>query len=166
MAVRREAFDAVGGFRVGFGKLGDRARPEDTDLCLRMSKATGGHWVFVPDARISHPVPTSRTTLRFLLARCFNEGKGKIELGRLNDGRDSLGSERDYLRRTLPRAVTGGLADAARGRGLAHAARAAVVVAGAASAAAGGASELLRPRRPVTLPAPESAEVVRTGEPV
>jgi glucosyl-dolichyl phosphate glucuronosyltransferase len=167
MAVRREAFDAVGGFRVGFGKLGDRARPEDTDLCLRMSKATGGHWVFVPGARISHPVPTSRTTLRFFLARCFNEGKGKIELGRLNDGRDSLGSERDYLSRTLPRAVTRGLADAARGRGLAHAARAAVVVAGAAAAGAGGVAELLRPRRAVTLPAPDSsADVVSAGEPV
>ena len=164
MAVRREAFDAVGGFRVGFGKLGDRARPEDTDLCLRMSKATGGHWVFVPGARISHPVPTSRTTLRFFLARCFNEGKGKIELGRLNDGRDSLGSERDYLSRTLPRAVTRGLADAARGRGLSHAARAAVVVAGAAAAGAGGVSEMLRPRRAVTLPARDS-DVVGAGEP-
>jgi glucosyl-dolichyl phosphate glucuronosyltransferase len=112
-------------------------------------------------------VPTSRTTLRFLLARCFNEGRGKIELGRLNDGRDSLGSERDYLTRTLPRAVTRGLAEAVRGRGLAHAARAAVVVAGAACAAAGGASELLRPHRaPLTPTAPASeADVVRAGEP-
>ncbi|HEY2672272.1 MAG TPA: glycosyltransferase family 2 protein [Rugosimonospora sp.] len=138
MAVRRTAFDAVGGFRVGFGKVGDRARPEDTDLCLRMSKATGGRWMYVPQARIDHPVPTARTTVRFFLGRCFNEGRGKVELGRLNDGRESLDSERDYLRRTLPRAIGRGVAGALRGRGLAHAGQAAAVLAGMAAAAAGG----------------------------
>lgn len=149
MVVRREIFYAAGGFRVGFGKLGNRARPEDTDLCLRMSKVGGGRWVFVPEARINHPVPAFRTTLRFLLARCFNEGRGKIELGRLNDGRASLGSERDYLSKTLPRAVIQGFGNALRGRGGDHAARAATVVAGAIMAGAGGATELLRPRRAV-----------------
>lgn len=150
MAVRRDAFDRVGGFRIGFGKLGDRCSPEDTDLCLRMSKVDGGRWILVPDARISHGVPDSRATLRFLLARCFNEGRGKIELGRINDGRDSLGSEQAYLTRTLPRAVGRGFGNAARGRGMAHAARAAVVIAGAAMAATGGAVEMLRPRRAIT----------------
>jgi len=147
MAVRRDAFDAVGGFRVGFGKLGDRARPEDTDLCLRMSKATGGRWMYVPSARIDHPVPTARTTVRFFLGRCFSEGRGKVELGRLNDGRESLDSERDYLRRTLPRAIGRGIADTVRGRGPAHALRAVAVFAGMCAAAAGAAVETLRPRR-------------------
>jgi GT2 family glycosyltransferase len=159
MAVRRTAFDAVGGFRVGFGKVGDRARPEDTDLCLRMSKATGGRWMYVPRARIDHPVPTARTTVRFFLGRCFNEGRGKVEMGRLNDGRDSLDSERDYLRRTLPRAVGRGMAGALRGRGFAHAGRATAVVAGMCAAAAGGAFETVRPRRgprPVGAPVPDA----------
>src|SRR5439155_17283798 len=61
MAVRRDVFDAVGGFRAGFGKLGDRSRPEDTELCLRMSRHGGGQWIFVPDAVIGHPVPAERT---------------------------------------------------------------------------------------------------------
>ena len=147
MAVRRSAFDAVGGFRVGFGKVGDRARPEDTDLCLRMSKATGGRWMYVPEARIDQPVPTARTSVRFFLARCLNEGRGKVEMGRLNDGRQSLDSERDYLRRTLPRAVGRGLGATLRGEGLAHAGRALAVVAGVCAAAAGGTLETLRPRR-------------------
>ena len=50
MVVRREIFMAVGGFRTGFGKLGGQNRPEDTELCLRMSAAGGGHWMYVPDA--------------------------------------------------------------------------------------------------------------------
>ncbi|WP_203917532.1 glycosyltransferase [Rugosimonospora africana] len=148
MAVRRTAFEAVGGFRVGFGKVGDRARPEDTDLCLRMSKATGGTWMYVPQSRIDHPVPTARTTLRFFLGRCFNEGRGKVEMGRLNDGRESLDSERDYLRKTLPKAVGRGVAATLRGQGAANAGRAVAVLAGMCAAAAGGAVETLRPHRP------------------
>jgi GT2 family glycosyltransferase len=152
MAVRRAAFDAVGGFRVGFGKVGDRARPEDTDLCLRMSRATGGQWRYVPRSRIDHPVPAERATVRFFLGRCFNEGRGKVEMGRLNEGRESLDSERDYLRRTLPRAIGRGFAGALRGQGLAHAGRAVAVVAGMCAAAAGGGIETVRPHR---TPAPD-----------
>ncbi|GAA5181303.1 hypothetical protein GCM10023322_15620 [Rugosimonospora acidiphila] len=164
MAVRRDAFDAVAGFRVGFGKVGDRARPEDTDLCLRMSKATGGRWMYVPEARIDHPVPTARTTVRFFLGRCFNEGRGKVEMGRLNDGRESLDSERDYLRRTLPRAIGRGVSGALRGQGVANAGRAAAVLAGMCAAAAGGAMETVRPNRagtPVPSGQPSTGTAVR-----
>ena len=35
MAIRSSVFEAVGGFNEDFGKVGDVARPEDTDLCLR-----------------------------------------------------------------------------------------------------------------------------------
>jgi glycosyltransferase involved in cell wall biosynthesis len=143
MAVRRDAFAAVGGFRVGFGKVGDRSRPEDTDLCLRMS----GHWIYVPEARIDHPVPADKATFGYFLTRCYHEGRGKVELARLNRGRKSLGSERAYLRRTLPAGVRRGLGEALRGRGIAGAVRAGTIVVGAAAAAYGGLVESLR-RRP------------------
>jgi glucosyl-dolichyl phosphate glucuronosyltransferase len=143
MAVRRDAFAAVGGFRVGFGKVGDRARPEDTDLCLRM----GGRWIFVPEARIDHPVPADKATFGYFLTRCYHEGRGKVELARLNRGRRSLGSESAYLRRTLPAGVRRGLGEALRGRGIAGAVRAGTIVVGAAAAAYGGLVESLR-RRP------------------
>jgi GT2 family glycosyltransferase len=146
MAVRRDVFDSVGGFRLGFGKVGDRRAPEDTDLCLRMSEVGGGHWVYVPHARIEHPVPPERTRLRFFLGRCYQEGRGKVAMARLNTGRESLSSERGYLTRTLPRAVGRGLAGTMRGRGVAHAARAAAVVAGVGAAAAGGMVELVARR--------------------
>ena len=42
MAIRRRAFDLVGGFRDDFGKVGARSRPEDTDLCLRAAGHSPG----------------------------------------------------------------------------------------------------------------------------
>jgi len=155
MAVRRDVFAKVGGFRVGFGKVGDRSRPEDTDLCLRMSES-GGHWVYAPDALIDHPVPADKATFGYFLTRCYHEGRGKVELARLNHGRKSLGSETRYLRRTLPAGVRRGLGDAVRGRGIAGAVRAGTIVVGAAAAAYGGLVESLRRRRPT----PEPAEVI------
>jgi GT2 family glycosyltransferase len=146
MAVRRETFVAVGGFRVGFGKLGNRSRPEDTELCLRMSAVAGGHWMYVPDASIRHEVPAVRATFGYFLRRCYAEGRGKVQMAGLHDGSETLGTERDYLR-SLPRAVVRNLAAASRGRGLAHALRAGGVLAGVAAAGFGGAVETIAIRR-------------------
>lgn len=148
MAVRRDAFAAVGGFREGFGKVGRRARPEDTDLCLRMGGA--GRWMFVPGAVIDHPVGPESSTFGYFLRRCFSEGRGKVELARLQDRPERLDPERDYLRRTLPRAVVRGLVTGVRERATVHAARSGAIVAGVGAAAAGGALASLTYRRPTT----------------
>jgi glucosyl-dolichyl phosphate glucuronosyltransferase len=138
MAVRKDAFDAVGGFRSGFGKVGSTSRPEDTDFCIRVgASAPGSHWTYVPGAIVDHAVPLQRSTFRFFLRRCYWEGAGKIELSaHLGDERD-LGDERSYLTRTLPRAF---VRDLARGRFR----RAMAIVAGVALAATGGAVSLAR----------------------
>jgi glucosyl-dolichyl phosphate glucuronosyltransferase len=146
MAVRRERFLAVGGFRTGFGKDGNVNRPEDTELCLRMSRG-GGRWMYVPGASIRHRVPASASTFGFFLRRCYAEGRGKVQMAGLADGTDSLGSERDYLRRTLPRALVRELGDAGRGRGMVHALRAGAVVAGVAAAGVGAAVEMVAAAR-------------------
>jgi GT2 family glycosyltransferase len=143
MVVRRDVFMAVGGFRTGFGKLGTQNRPEDTELCLRMSRAGGGVWMYVPTAVIRHEVPAARSTFGFFLRRCYAEGRGKVQMAGLHQGADGLVAERDYLRRTIPRAVARNLADAARGRGVTHALRAGTVLAGIAAAGYGGAVETL-----------------------
>jgi GT2 family glycosyltransferase len=151
MVVRRDVFMAVGGFRTGFGKVGRQSRPEDTELCLRMSRAGGGRWMYVPGAVIRHEVPAASATFAFFLRRCYAEGRGKIQMAGLHTGQDSLVSERDYLRRTLPRAVARNLADAGRGRGVSHALRAGTVIVGIAAAGFGGAVETfagLRTERP------------------
>lgn len=144
MAVRRSAFEAVDGFRVGFGKLGDRSRPEDTDLCLRMAHATGGHWMYTPDAVIWHPVPAHRSTLGYFLTRCYNEGRGKIEMARLLKNQPSLGTERGYLARTLPRAIGRGVADTVTRRDRSGWAKSLATVAGISAAGVGAFVESAR----------------------
>ncbi|HEY7272979.1 MAG TPA: glycosyltransferase family 2 protein [Actinoplanes sp.] len=145
MVVRRETFMAVGGFRAGFGKLGARNRPEDTELCLRMSAVRGGRWMYVPDAVIRHEVPAVRSSFGFFLRRCYAEGRGKVQMAALHAGSATLGAERNYLR-ALPRAVARDLAAVSRGGGLAPALRAGSVLAGVAAAGIGGAVETMAGR--------------------
>ncbi len=147
MVVRRTAFEAVGGFRTDFGKIGDRSRPEDTELCIRMAQTSGGVWRYVPDAVIGHHVPETPHRMRYFLTRCYNEGRGKVAMARLprrsaTDRRD-LRSEKRYLTHVLPRAVWRGIADTATGRDRHGAARAGAVLIGVAAAALGGVAELL-----------------------
>jgi GT2 family glycosyltransferase len=136
MAVRRAAFDAAGGFREDFGKVGAVSRPEDTDLCMRVN---GGAWLYDPDSAVGHLVPAARTRFRYFLVRCFNEGLGKAGLAALNGTGASMSEERGYASRVLPRAVARELGGAARGdrSGLL---RGAAIVAGASAAAAGFAA--------------------------
>jgi GT2 family glycosyltransferase len=135
MAVRTERFLAVGGFRLGFGKVGTRSSPEDTDLCIRMTLG-GGRWLYVPAAQVAHHVPAERSTFGFFLRRCFSEGEGKAALARLTSF-GSLTTERDYLRQVVPRAIYRDLREAVASRRLPPAARACAMVAGLTSAAAG-----------------------------
>lgn len=113
LAVRRELFEAVGGFRVGFGKRDAINRPEDTDLCIRIALA-GGQWWYTPAARVDHLVPAERTTLRFFLRRCLNEGRGKAQLAALLRDADiqTLATERDFVLHVLPRGLRRELASA------------------------------------------------------
>lgn len=164
MAIRRKIFDAVGGFRDGFGKVGNRPCPEDTDLCLRAAAAQpGGTWIYDPAGRCGHHVPAQRATVSYFISRCFSEGRGKAALSSLNGVGDSTVTERRYTRQVLPQGVARGLSEAARGeasggsRSLAIAGGVALAaagfVAGRASSAVKAAREAgTRPARPRGLP--------------
>lgn len=103
MAIRRDVFDAIHGFRDDFGKIGSYSQPEDTDLCLRAAVHNGGGlWIYNPKAVACHQVPAYRTTLNFFLKRCYNEGQGKAALASLNGVTDSTSVERKYIRSVLP----------------------------------------------------------------
>ena len=114
MVVSRRAFDAIGGFRDDFGKVGSRSRPEDTDFCLRAA-AGGGTWVYEPAGIVVHRVPLDRATARFFLRRCLAEGSGKAALAALNGTSESTSAELRYTRRVLPRGIARGLRDTVRG---------------------------------------------------
>jgi colanic acid/amylovoran biosynthesis protein len=116
MAVTRRVFDAIGGFRDDFGKVGNRSRPEDTELCLRAAAAQpGGTWIYEPAGVVAHLVPLGRATPRFFLRRCLLEGSGKAVLAALDGTSQSTSEERLYTRRVLPRGVARGLRDAVGG---------------------------------------------------
>jgi glycosyltransferase involved in cell wall biosynthesis len=102
MAVRRVAFWQVNGFRLDFGKVGDRSSPEDTDLCLRMRRAHPGQsWMLVTEAIVDHAVGPERSTVSFYLRRCFSEGLTKVQMARLNSGGRELGDEYSYMKRVV-----------------------------------------------------------------
>lgn len=116
MAIRRQVFDAIEGFRVGFGKLGGRSRPEDTDLCLRAAAASAqGVWIYEPASIVDHHVPAKRATLSYFVRRCTDEGFGKAALAALNGTDESTSAERYYTRHVLPRGVVRGLRDCVHG---------------------------------------------------
>jgi GT2 family glycosyltransferase len=138
MAVRRSVFETVGGFRVDFSKVGSVSRPEDTDLCLRMGKATSGAtWIHVPEAIVDHCVDRERARLSFFVRQCYSEGRGKVELGRNNDGWVDLASERSYLRQTVPRGLVQHTRSGVQERDLSQISQTAAMVVGVASAGCG-----------------------------
>lgn len=75
-AVRRAAFDAVGGFREGIRSGGD------ADLCFRL-RSDGWALESRPDAAVVHH---NRTTVRGMLAQRFRHGSGAAWLGREHPG--------------------------------------------------------------------------------
>jgi glycosyltransferase involved in cell wall biosynthesis len=160
MAVRRQVFDSIGGFRDGFGKVGRHSAPEDTDLCLRAAAAHGGSWIYEPAGVAAHRVPPERATFGYFLARCFSEGRGKAVLASLNGAGQSVRAERRYVRRVLPGGVARGLRDALRGDP-SGGSRSFAIVAGLSLAAAGflagrsaGLVRAARRRRRPAVPTP------------
>jgi hypothetical protein len=152
MLIRRQVFDAIEGFREGFGKVGGQACPEDTDLCLRASAGRpGGTWIYEPAGVAGHRVPAQRATVHFFLARCVNEGRGKAALAALDGTGTSTAAERSYSRRVLPHGIVRGLREALTGDP-AGAARSLAIVSGLFLAAFGfitsRSGAVLRSRRP------------------
>jgi GT2 family glycosyltransferase len=106
MAIRRDCFEALGGFRHGFGKVGTRSAPEETELCIRAGQQWPDRsWWFLPAASVHHNVPAARTSLHYFLRRCWLEGIGKAELAGLVSGGEATRDERRYATVVLPTGV-------------------------------------------------------------
>lgn len=136
MLCRRDAFTSVGGFRAGFGKTDVRSGGEETELCIRITSATGKLWVYEPCARARHRVPASRMRVRYLIRRCWDEGWMKNQLSGIVASDSALFAEKRYLREVIPREVSDSIRRTLRGDP-AGVAQAAVTLSGIAAAAAG-----------------------------
>lgn len=73
LGMRREAFDAIGGFDAGYRHIG-----EDVDLCLR-ARAAGFHLTRCPEAVVEHAAETDR---RPVLRRSFEQAYALHALNR------------------------------------------------------------------------------------
>lgn len=115
MIVDRAAFAAAGGFRDAFGKVGDASEPEDTELCIRLSRQTGRHWLFDPTARVTHYVSEQHASLGFFLRRSWLEGQGKARLYACSDHSQAVLADEMAFLRALPSGVARNLGAAVRG---------------------------------------------------
>jgi glycosyltransferase involved in cell wall biosynthesis len=151
MAFRRDVFAEAGLFSGAVGRVGTTPLGcEETELCIRLRQVRpGARLLYRPGAVVEHRVSPERTTVRYFLRRCFGEGVSKARVARLVGPADGLESERDYVRRTLPRAAGRELARAARGRA-AGAGAFTMIGMGVAAAGLGYLREKARyPRSPV-----------------
>ncbi len=148
MAVWRQDFARVGGFRDGFGKLDTSSAPEDTEFCIRVAGATGRTWLYEPEAEVVHDVPAGRATWSFFVRRCYAEGKGKAEMAALDDG-TTLADERGHALQAIPRRILRDLAAPLRGDvwGVARAFTAGAGLLAAGLGYAAGLSAARLPRR-------------------
>lgn len=106
--LRRELFEELGGFDPELGRTSTGLGGcEETEFCMRVLEAHPEvRFVYEPAAVIYHYVPRSRQRIGYVLRRCRGEGRSKAILyrrTRLPVRR--LGPERDYVLRTVPRAV-------------------------------------------------------------
>ena len=149
MAVTRADFLKIDGFREGFGKTGLEPRGgEDTDFCIRLTTATdGGIWWYEPSARIGHSVPPGRSTLRFFVVRCYNEGQTKADMAVLLGPQQGLQDERRHAIRTLPDGIRREMWHAIARKEFAAAERASAI--GVGLCAAGLGYIIRRVRRPI-----------------
>jgi GT2 family glycosyltransferase len=131
MAITREAFESVGGFRENFGKQGGHSEPEETDLCIRAGRRWPERsWIYDPTIRVRHRVPSSRGRFGYFVRRCFNEGTGKAALAALVGEGAALSEETAYVRKVLPRGVATEVARFFAGRNPFGLLRAAAIVVG------------------------------------
>ncbi|HLG77112.1 MAG TPA: glycosyltransferase family 2 protein [Ktedonobacteraceae bacterium] len=111
--MRREVFEGVGGFTDGLGRVGSRPLGgEETELCIRARQFWPERvFLYDPQARIHHRIPSKRGRWAYFCARCFSEGLSKAAIARCVGARDSLASERAYILHMLPAGVWRGMRD-------------------------------------------------------
>ncbi len=77
-STRREAALAVGGFRIDLGRTGDTlAGSEDHDF-IRRVRASGFTVWYVPEAVITHLIPSNRLTFRYAMKHAFDSSRSRV----------------------------------------------------------------------------------------
>jgi GT2 family glycosyltransferase len=132
MCIRREVFQAVGGFRSEIGRIG--ALPvgcEETELCIRARQRwPERHFFYIPQVHVEHYIPRERGTWCYFQARCYAEGISKAVVARLVGTKDALSSESTYALKTLSTGILCNIRFALINRRFSYVLRALAIVAG------------------------------------
>ena len=139
MCVRREVFEAVGGFRSDIGHIGKYVLSgEETEFCIR-AKQRYPHrkFLYQPQASIYHFIPIQRATWHYFLTRCYAEGLSKAVVTRYVGAKDSLSSESFYTLKVLSPGILRGIADCVLRRDKTGLQRLAAILLGLATTIAG-----------------------------
>lgn len=139
MVVRRDVFDAIGGFRSDIGRIGTKPLGcEETEFCIRASQHWPRRkWIYEPTAVMRHVIPEPRTRWSYFRSRCFFEGVSKARVTRFVGSQKGLAAERTYTLRTLPAGVARNLASSVAQRDSGGLGRAAAIIGGLACTSAG-----------------------------
>lgn len=108
MAVRREAFDKLGGWKRELGRGQVKTGGGEAELCLRIKGAFPHSLVLhEPSAIVHHKVPRERATLRYVLPYAYHEGivRAKLRKYALQYTERPLEGEGVYLRRLIDTAI-------------------------------------------------------------
>ena len=132
--IKREVFEAIGGFRSGIGRVGNRPYGgEETELSIRARQ----YWpqrvfLYEPLARIHHRIQPQRTCWSYFCARCYAEGLSKAVIARCVGANAGLAAERTYTLQDLPRGVIRNCLQGLQQRNLQALLRAGAIIAGLA----------------------------------
>lgn len=118
MSVRRSAFESVGGFSSGLGRVGKHpVGAEETELYIRIRhKWPDTKVIYQPTAIVHHKVSRGRGTWAYFRARCYAEGLSKAVVSKLSDSGENLSSEWGYTLKALPLGALSGVVDGIRGK--------------------------------------------------
>ncbi len=149
MSVRRDVYQALGGFRAGFGnvkvegrasllRLEPRAGDEEAEFCIRgLQRWPQRVWLHEPSVKVRHRVPTQRGRWSYFLSQCYDEGLGAAMIVDSLGQQDGLSLERDYTLKVLPRGVARGIVDTVLRRDITGLGRSTAIIAGFTTTATG-----------------------------
>lgn len=101
ISYKREVFEKIGllNENFGFGKRGTSyIQAEEPEFSLRMKDKLGRGVIYNPEAVIYHKIPNSKTRPKVILKRAFYQGYSKYILRKLSPLKESIDTEKRYLR--------------------------------------------------------------------
>lgn len=142
---------------------------EETDLAVRITRATGHRVVFAPKAVVHHSVTAERSLFRYFAGRCVKEGRSKAVMALRNGLTRTTSTERSFVLHALLPGVGRRLTGAVRSRQVALLLQALSIVTGLGLAGvtfvASAMINAVRPGR-WRLPSTDDPQVVRLRGPV